>query len=200
VGPRPLARLASVVTAGLTALVGAAGRQVMPSLLAAVGMLPDGGRLAHLAAMPHRGTAGARAIFALSRESVPGVLRRIGWPGDVASLEATLGELWPHPGSVSINVDFLPAVGPRVGVELFRPTAPDEDPGWEPLLSGLARRHLCARDKRAAIAAWPAQRDDDARRGGRLERHVLVKLVFEPARLVEAKAYLSAEPRLSRLP
>lgn len=196
-GPRSLARLASVVTAGLTALVGPGGRDVVPSVLAAVGMLPDGGRLAHLAAMPHRGTGGARAIFALPMGSVPGVLRRLGWPGNVATVEATLRDLWPHPDPVSINVDFMPTVGPRIGVELFRATAPIEDPGWEPLLSGLARRNLCAPAKRAAIAAWPAQRPDDARRGGRLDRHVLVKLVFEPARLVEAKAYLSAEPRLT---
>lgn len=196
-GPRSHARLGDLVRAGLTALVGPGGRDVVPSILAAVGMLPDSGRLAHLAAMPHRGTSGARAVFGVHRDGIPGVLRRLGWPGDVAMVEATLGDTWPQPDRVSLSLDFLPAVGPRIGVELFRPTAPTEDAGWQTLLSALESRALCAPAKRAAIAAWPAWHPQDARRGGRLERHVLVKLVFDPARLVEAKAYLSAEPRLT---
>lgn len=199
VGPRPLARLGALVQAGMSTLVGSQGRDVVPNVLAAVGMLPEVGRLAHLAAMPHRGTSGARAIFALPVGTIGGVLRRFGWPGDPDQIDAVLHELWPHPGFVSINVDFTPAVGPRVGVELFRATAPSEDATWDTLLAGLERRGLCAPAKRAAIAAWPARRPEDARRAGRLARHVLVKLVFDPTRLVEAKAYLSAEPQLTLL-
>ncbi|MCW5892043.1 MAG: hypothetical protein KIT14_16080 [bacterium] len=196
-GPRSHARLGDLVKAGLTALVGPGGRDVVPSIRAAVGMLPDGGRLAHLAAMPHRGSSGARAVFAVPGESVPGFLRRLGWPGDAAVIEQALGEAWPESDRVSLNLDFLPAVGPRVGVELFRPTAPLDDPAWTPLLSMLERRGLCAPAKRAVLAAWPARHPQDARRGGRLERYVLVKLVFDPQRLIEAKAYLSAAPHLN---
>jgi hypothetical protein len=147
--------------------------------------------------MPHRGTSGARAVFALPSEAIAGFLRRLGWPGDAAMIEATLHDTWPQRGQVSINLDFLPAIGPRIGVELFRPTPPLDDPAWGPLLSSLAHRGLCEPAKRAAISAWPARQPQDARRGGRLERHVLVKLVFEPACLAEAKAYLSAEPILT---
>jgi hypothetical protein len=138
------------------------------------------------------------------------LLRRIGWPGDVAELAARLADLPALADSVDLDLDLLPGVGEKLGLECsFFPGHPDRW-GFPAFVDALVERGLCLPDKRAGLLAWsggvhertrPEEWPADLRRRSaelgpgtasafiRWPYHV--KLVHQPGRPLEAKAYLA---------
>jgi len=104
--------------------------------------------------------------------------------------------VWPSDETVGVNLDVGDEIGPRVGVELYRPTPAHEDPSLKRLLTMLVAVDACTAAQQAALEEWPTPDGDDAPnpRVG-LRRQLLVKLVFEPRAAVRAKAYLAFTPQ-----
>jgi hypothetical protein len=99
--------------------------------------------------------------------------------------------------SFDINAEILP----RIGLEGSFPHPPGREPRWAELFARLVTRGLCSPEERDAILAWPgydtfwtAAEDWPLERAGphgfcvRSLSHV--KVVAQPSRAPEAKAYL----------
>jgi hypothetical protein len=135
-------------------------------------------------------------------------LQRVGWRGPVAEISTLLDELCPRARVadelyVDLTLhDFDAPLGSRIGI-VFAPqhlvrareTAPDR----APLLDDLVARSLCTPAQRAELRRWPRRyRSRGPGSGGRavaVERWLDVKLVWESARPVTAKAYLGLAMR-----
>jgi hypothetical protein len=157
--------------------------------------LPVGARLLHVGVMSRRGTASVRLVVAVTRSEVSGVLRGLAWPGAASAVGTALEALWPGDSTLAVHLDVGDPIGPRVGVEFYRPSSPLDDPLWNPLLDGLVRMGSCTPAKRSAVAAWPSREPDANDERSSLLRQLLVKVVFEHDDVPEAKAYLAFKPR-----
>jgi hypothetical protein len=193
-GGRDAGALRSVLAQALDLLGGDATRRAS-AIVELSSCLPDGARLLHIATLPHRRSTATRVILSVPTAEIGAAASRLGWDGDPAGLEAGIRGLWGDTGMLSIGVDVAERVGPRLAVECYLPTSPLEDPRWMVLLDGLVAMDACTSDKRDALCAWPS-RDDETSEARRIARQLLVKLVFDPDGLREAKAYLAFIPRL----
>jgi hypothetical protein len=194
----PAGELRRLLQTGLLALLGGVDDAHLDAIVRAVRLLPTGGRLRHVAVMPHRGTRAIRGIVSLLRSEVAAYVGRLGWVGNSATLEDVVRRLAPLEHPVSIGFDVTNAVQPAIGIEFHWPTVPARDGRWTTLLDELVGLALCTGEQRRALAAWGSE-DDDTRRLGTVHRHVLVKVTFGAAEAMAAKAYLTLTPRL-RLP
>lgn len=160
------------------------------------------------AAVPYAGIMLSRARQAvrvyLSRvpgSAVPALLDEVGWPEDEARHTArVLGEV--HPGAPELgmlHLDVLEgALLPRLGLEYTLERKPQLR-GMvveRPFVDRLVQCGLCAPERRDALLAWPGYEVRTLRhelwRSWLIRRVNCIKLVHEPGREPQAKAYLLA--------
>lgn len=176
-------------------------------------VLPPKADLYAVGAMLSRRFNGVRVDFShLPPSSVPAYLEAVGWPGDIREVEAMLRWLPPFYKEVEVALDLTEAVLPRLGVEchVYKGSLTSASAAWGEMLDVLVERGLCLPSKRDALLAWighshaRALGDDwpgDLRqRAKSLGPNVLsvlsrtinhIKLVYQPGRRVEAKAYIT---------
>jgi hypothetical protein len=138
------------------------------------------------------------------------LLRRIGWPGAVDELAAVLADLPGLADSVDLDLDLLPEVGSKLGLECSFFAGHPAHWRFPAFVDALVERGLCLEDKRAGLLAWPGgvhERSHPERWPADLRRRSAelgsgtasafirwpyhVKLVHQAGRPLEAKAYLA---------
>lgn len=176
--------------------------------------LPDGAQIIFIGAMLSRTSETFRVVMqGLSPTQMLAYLAQIGWPGDVAQLRQQLETVASFADYLWFSVDVGETVQPKLGVDCFynNRTQPQHDARWHSFLDYLVEHELCIPSKRAALLAYPGRSlmSEDAElwpEGLRLASQVLgragfttlvrgldhIKMVYQPERQVEAKAYLFA--------
>jgi len=101
--------------------------------------------------------------FGLTADAVPPLLRRAGWPGDLAELTRVVDRYAPFADTLCLHLDVGAAVWPTVGVELLYRGAdpwdwqPPREPRWHGLFERLVADGYCRPDKHDALLAWPGR-------------------------------------------
>jgi hypothetical protein len=179
----------------------------------------DGDTRARLAGVLDRRPSGAAVPYAgvmlsrprptvrvyLSRvagERVPALLNEVGWPEDQGRMAAEVVGAMADAGAPEVgmlHLDVLEgALLPRLGVEYTLERMPQIRGriAEQPFLDALAARGLCDADRRDALLAWPGYELLRLRHElwtSLLARRVnCIKLVHEPDRVPQMKAYLLA--------
>jgi hypothetical protein len=194
-------------------LGGQVNSELLGNVATCVGELPPGARWLSLGVMLGRQTDAVRVCVAgLPADEVLPYLERIGWTGSVTQLQTICGRLAGFTNTVALALDVDASVQPRIGIEYnleVSRSLHDSVPRWRPFLDRLVEDGLCARHKRDPLlacigfdhertdpASWPADRRAESDRYGPnvlsvlLRRLAHIKVVFEPGRPAEAKAYL----------
>ncbi|GAB3158664.1 hypothetical protein [Amycolatopsis sp. NPDC004378] len=192
---------------------GSVAPAVLTTIATCVGELPAAARWLSLGVMSGRPGDAVRVCVAdLRADEVPAYLDRIGWTGSAAQLRAIRRGLDGFTPLATLALDVGTSVRPRLGIEYnleARRSLHDSAARWRPFLDRLVEDGLCARHKRDPLLAcigfdhervdeesWPAGLRAASDRHGPNVLSVLVrklvhiKVVFEPGRPVEAKAYL----------
>jgi len=184
-------------------------------LIACIDAQPPTAGVFQVGLMLARQSDALRLCIAVDPRAVAEYLDRIGWSGPVRRVTDLVAGLAAVTDRICVDVDVDAAVGPRIGVECyFNGFDPGRGPGWQRLLDYLVEGGLCRPEKRAGLAAYPGSSDavaDPDRWPERLLRassllgpraiSVIfrslhhVKVVYEPGRPLEAKAYLAAGHR-----
>ena len=163
--------------------------------------------------MLSRGPGAIRLCIRLrSTERIVEYLSGVGWPGDEAVLRGALDPLSRSVDRVLLDIDVGETVGAKVGLECYFDgnRQPSREPRWGAFLDSLVLQGLCTADKREALLGYPGYFDQNAegipwpaalRRasqllGGRASSTFVrslhhVKIVHQPGRPPEAKAYLA---------
>lgn len=184
--PRAPRQTAALVEAGLAVLTHRAlDPEVGAAVRACLRALPSRASLLHLAMRPMPGGDVVRLIAAMPWELVPDLLARLDWPEPVARVRRFLARYCQDTLINSIQLDVGRGVAPRVGLELYFPTPP-EDPRWRRLFDLLVGDGACSPRRRQGVWTWP-MRDPAAET---VLRELLVKVVYEVGRPPRAKAYL----------
>lgn len=185
-----------------------ARRRTIADCLAA---LPSDGRLFQIGTMLSRRQPFLRLCFrGLPITEITGYLEGIGWRGVRGELETLLGTIAPLIDDVLLDLDIDDGVGDRIGLECYLEDGPQLPERLTAFLTHLRTVGLCTDTKAAALAAWfgltherwcrnswPADLRDHPRRpgpghsGGFVRSLHHVKLVFDPPRALQAKAYLA---------
>jgi hypothetical protein len=148
-----------------------------------------------------------------SPERIVEYLVGVGWPGDEAALRRVLEPLFRSVDRVLLDIDVGETVGAKVGLECYFEgrRQPRREPRWGAFLDSLVRQGLCTAGKREALLAYPGYSGQNAKDvtwpaalrrasqllGGRSSSTFVrtlhhVKIVYQPGRPLEAKAYLAA--------
>lgn len=124
-------------------------------------------------------------------------LRQVGYSHDLSGLEPVIAGLAPL-CNIHFNLDLGAVIGPRVGLELTQDrrqirALAEKDAR---LLDWLGRNGLCDSAQQAALLDYPGISETPFSAGDASGRTVLVrdhshiKIVYQPGRPLEAKAYL----------
>lgn len=199
--------------AAITDLRGAplsdAGRALLAGCLAA---LPAEGGLFQIGMMLSRAEPVLRlCLRGVAPRAIPAYLAAIGWPGPQPALEALIAEVAPLTDRILINLDMSDTMHGKLGLECYLDHDADLRTRLPTFLGYLRERGLCTDVKANALAAWygltherwcrdawPADLRDHAGRpdsrhsGGFMRTLHHVKLVFDPPRPLQAKAYLAS--------
>jgi hypothetical protein len=98
----------------------------------------------------------------------------------------------------SVNLDLVPEVGPRVGIEYTFEGAPASDPRWRNVFDELERVAACTSERRAQLEKWPSAADPmSSSKLFRIDRELLIKAIYETNGPLRAKAYLPFSARLN---
>ncbi|ATB39211.1 hypothetical protein CYFUS_004652 [Cystobacter fuscus] len=182
-------------------------------VVACLEALPSGGQVSAVGAMFSRRFEGVRlCLHGLTPDTLPDYLERVGWPGASSEWEPLLSAVVPHVERLALSLDVDETVQPRLGVECHQAESLHEadTARWSALLEVLEARGLCLPTKRRALVDWvghlhlrsrPEALPSHLRTlSAGLAPHALpvflrrlnhVKLVFQPGRPPEAKAYLA---------
>jgi hypothetical protein len=171
------------------------------------------------AAMPYAGIMLSRPRQALrvylsrvAGAAVPGLLDQVGWPEEETRDAArVLGELHAgvSPALGMLHLDVLEgALLPRLGLEYTLERKPQVRGGIveRAFVDRLVECGLCLPERRDALLAWPGYEVRTLRHelwpSWLIRRVNCIKLVHEPGREAQAKAYLLAfhQPYLRRAP
>jgi len=136
-------------------------------------------------------------------------LRDIAWKGDERSVSNVVNALSPYVDSFALSMDLAHVVHPRIGLECYVSPGSGFLPGWRRLLDRLVEFELCSAAKADGLLAWsgvcqestcpdvwpPHLRWGDRLLGPRATSVIArtlghVKVVVQPERPLEAKAYL----------
>ena len=163
-----------------------------------------------LGAMLSRPSQAVRLVVSdMPPDELPRYLREIGWNGDNESLIAAMAAFAGRAESFALSMDLAHSVHRRIGIECYVAGGPRFVDQWRLLLEGLVERGLCTSAQADALLAWNGVSQEDScpdtwprhlRWGDRLlaSRAISViartlghvKLVVEPGRSMQAKAYL----------
>lgn len=189
----------------------APGAALVASLDRCLAALPEGASIFQVGMMLARpGDAVRVCVRGVPPERRVELLERIGWPGPGDELARVLGDLPARADSVDLDLDLLPEVGPKLGLECSFYGGDPARWGFPAFVEALVERGLCRPEKGAGLLEWSGavherQRPEgwpaDLRRRSaalgpgtasafiRWPYHV--KLVHQPGRPLEAKAYLA---------
>ena len=160
--------------------------------------LPSGTRLLHAALRPTVDRDLLRIILRMEWRCLTAYLCHLGWRGSSTEQDAWLTRTCPTTLMSSINLDLADGVGPRIGIEYYFPTQPASDPRWRTVFDALVEVGACTEERRAQLEAWPSYGKEHEETGLlRVERELLLKVVYEQGQPLRAKAYLSFAPRLN---
>jgi hypothetical protein len=189
-------------------LPGARRNQAADCLMA----LPPGGRLFQIGVMLSRTQPFLRlCVKGIPIMDIPGYLEGIGWRGARCELDALLAAIAPLIDDVMLDLDLEDGIRERIGLECYLDEGPQLSGRLTALLAHLQSVGLCTQAKAGALVAWygltherwcrgswPADLRDDPQRpgpghsGGFVRSLHHIKLVFDPPRALEAKAYLAS--------
>ena len=162
------------------------------ALMSCVRCLPSGSNIFVLGIMAARVPPFVRvAVAGLGQGRITPYLDAVGWPGDTGEIDRLAAELSPLADRVDLNLDAGHDLGARASLECsFVPKrSPADEPRWHALLGYLVDSGLCTEDGRQALLRYPGL----DREGVAIARDLFhVKVVYEPGRPLEAKAYLCA--------
>jgi len=196
-------------------LEGLRGDAPGPALRAAldrcVAALPSGASIFQVGMMLARpGEAVRVCVRGVAPEQRLAFLERAGWARETGALARVLADLPPLADSVDLDLDLLPEVGPKLGLECSFYGGDPARWGFPAFVDALVDRGLCLKEKRDGLLAWsggvherqrPERWPADLRRRSaalgpgtasafiRWPYHV--KLVYQAGRPLEAKAYLA---------
>ena len=170
-------------------------------ILSCLGAIPAPGYLLYAFSLsPRNGDAIRLEIFGLDPAGILGYLRRVApWSG--AGVREAAG-LFTGVERLHLSFDLTSEILPRIGIEGSFPRQPEREPRWAELFSRMVARGLCTAGKRNAVLAWtgsdtfwtaPESWPVEAAgvRGSCLRGLSHVKVVWQPDRELEAKAYLA---------
>lgn len=170
--------------------------------------LPAQGALLHVASRPGGPVEPLRAVFGVPLADVPEYLDRVGWPGSRGDLVAYLGATCRATPRPALHLDLGPQLGPRIGIEHYFPGPPADDLRWHTLLDTLVDWGACTRERRAQLVAWPSHDDPACAPHERVDRDLVLRVVYETGGPLRALASLPfgvlatprriAEPRRTR--
>lgn len=172
--------------------------------------LPDGARIAGLGLMLSRPTKVVKVVVKeMPPEQFSDYLVHIGWTQPTDCLSTLVSTLSEFVGSLALSFDIGDTIFSRIGLECFWEKQPFDEPRWQLFLDHLVERGLCTPAKQNALLAWPgfSQKADcpewwppNLTWGDRFfgsqavsvfSRTIYeVKIVYEPGKPLEAKAYL----------
>ncbi|MBA73885.1 MAG: hypothetical protein CMO30_01140 [Tistrella sp.] len=168
--------------------------------------------ISHIGVMSGRGNAIRVNYRGISPADLPGLLGRLGWPGDVAAVSGHFAALVDAADRVTVGLDLVDgALRPSIGFEIFC-DHPLPSGRWDRILDHLCRDGLCTAEKRAALGQieatiavddaacpWPAAWILPTIRGPgdawpMVRCHVShLKLAVAADGVAQAKAYIAAE-------
>ncbi len=202
-----------VVPQALRVLSGGMAPQILEKVSECQRVLPPFGDVFQVGLMLSRGPVEAvrLCIWLRSPQKLLPFLQRVGWRGDEDLARAALTPLHRMVDAVALNVDVGVTVHDKLGFECYfhKNRQPAREPRWKAFLDSLVREGLCTTRKRDALLAYPGHVEEGAAAPwpGALSRvsallgpcHVSafartlhhVKVVYEPGRPLEAKAYLA---------
>ena len=143
------------------------------ALSRALGALPAEAKLAYVGATPNRTPRSARLLVAdMGAREVGPLLRRLEWPGSIASVDRLLSGMADLCGRFLLLFDVNEdGALPRIGFEMH--AVPDDvtdhralfaawlissRPDWEPVIQRLVDRQLCIPAKAEGLLSWPRLR------------------------------------------
>lgn len=190
-------RSPSQVRALVGGVLGLDDDPLLEGVEALAGRLPEWCELRHVALRPGFGRRVLRAICRMPSTRAAEFARggRLSCAG--RAMDQLASTVWGHSVVTNVNLDVLPEIGPRVGIEFHFVGTTADDPRWSKLFDALQDQGLLGAEKRLAFEMWPTSRAERSRSGERLQgnvRDLLVKVDFDDRGAREAKAYLVVAP------
>jgi hypothetical protein len=151
----------------------------------------------------------------ISSEQIIEYLTQLNWPGSISDLKTILAQLSSLVERIDLDLDVGEVILPKIGLECYLSRQPKLEPRWQLLLDYLVETGLCIPGKRDALDAYPGYIREKTNRelwpthllklsnflGPQYERVFFrglnhIKIVYQPDKPVEAKAYLSVSHSL----
>lgn len=146
----------------------------------------------------------------ISASAMPIYLKKIGWEGDFKNLCKLLQTLYTFVDRVDVDIDVNESVGTKIGLECYLELNLEREKRWQFFLAYLRNNNLCTTDKKNALSnftgivhqemtpnkVWPIHLQQMAGFIGNKYASMYyrdihhIKLSFEGATILEAKAYL----------
>jgi hypothetical protein len=132
-------------------------------------------------------------IYAPSSADLLSYLDHSDWPGDLRELQAAINPLFEIGDQIYLDLDIGDVTYPKIGIECQFDDLrqPGQEPRWRRLLDYLVDSGVCTDSKREGLLSFP---------GSSVENFIYqrvffrglhhIKLVYQPGRPLEAKAYL----------
>jgi hypothetical protein len=192
---------------------GAPSPKLVTSIERALAALPEGAWVFQVGSMLARPVDMVRlCIRGLSASGTLQYLSALGWPGLPAEAEALVGEAFARSDSVDLDIDLLPEMGPKIGLECSFADAVPARHRLPPFVDWLVEQGVCRAAKgrgllswtrgfheRQQPEAWPADLRQESRERGPVAVSMFlrwpyhIKLVHNPGHALEAKAYLAVK-------
>lgn len=164
--------------------------------------IPAPGRLLYVFSLLPRGIDAVRMeVYGLAPGEIFDYLERI-HPGSLPQVSQIV-PLFSGVEHLHLSFDVAPeGILPRIGIEGSFPRLPPREPRWAELFERLTEQGLCSPEKKEAVFAWPGFEtfwsapaawpvEAVGARGFCVRGMSHVKVVCQPDRPPEAKAYLS---------
>lgn len=202
----------NTILAGLNMVkAGAIDKIVSQQLLKVLETLPEKAYVFQVGTMLSRPVQTYRVcIRDIGALEIPAFLKNIGWEGDISKLYNLLETLYSMVDRVDLDIDINEGVAPKIGLECYLEMDEERDHRWETMMNYLYDNNLCTEKKKIALTkfngfvyqeitennAWPDHLQQlTGFIGGKYKSMYFrdihhVKLSFEGAVVLEAKAYL----------
>ncbi len=185
------------------------GRPLLPptrdKLAQCFAALPPQSHVFQVGVMLARHIDGVRVcVYPVQVEQIGEYLAKIGWTGPADKVADVLAPFCAFATNIALDVDVGERVSPKIGIECYlddRRRARVE-PGWTAFLDHLVAQGMCTAAKRDALLAWPGTQHTSQFIWPSVFIRGLnhIKLVYQPGRPLEAKAYWGFAQRWSSTP
>lgn len=198
-----------LLIATIARLMGQASLPTETAVRTCLRALPEGATIKFVGTMPSRGSNALRVnVAGIPTDRITDYLRSLGWPYPTIPLASTIATVSEATDDLILCLDLTDRVLPRIGIECILREQPPRDPRWNRLLNYLMTIDVCSDSKRQALLIWHGDTlrsqsthywPRNLELGDKLLGPVAstfyrylshIKLVHQPDRPVEAKAYL----------